>query len=99
MTTALIRPSYADYARTDLVLEVARLGLAVEGAAHHAGPVEEAATRARFHHAMAMLLALVEAEQEDVTDRDRVVAQWVRHEQLVEDYLAELAKLEGDHAG
>ncbi|RTR01966.1 hypothetical protein [Halomonas nitroreducens] len=96
MTAALTLLSYGESSRTDLILEVSRLGLAVEEALHDQGPVEEARLRARFHHAMATLLALVKAEEEDDEARERIVEQWSHHAQLVEEYKAELAKLEGD---
>ncbi|MBB3142217.1 hypothetical protein [Halomonas organivorans] len=96
MTAALMLPSYGNSSRTDLILEVASLGLAVENALHELGPAGEARARAQFHHAMASLLALVEAEQEDDEARERVVENWSHHAQLVEEYKAELAQLEGE---
>lgn len=95
MTAALHLPSYGHTSRDDLVLEVARLGLALDDASHHQGAADAARTQARFHHAMAMLLAVAEAEQTDPQARERIEALWEKHERLVEEYKAELAKLEG----
>ncbi len=98
MTASLTLPRYGEYSRTDLILEVARLGLAVEDASHHQGPADEARTRAEFHHAMVALLALVEVEhmgEDQPVTQARLSARRQLHEELVARYQAELAQIEG----